>query len=473
MSEIDLKARAGALAAEVQAKMADASLTAAQKSEFLDKADVENTEIAAGIKNLQRARTYRSGNDLTDGDGNPIGQKAAAELAAEDVNAKFAQMKEYAASRKQGMFTFDLGLKAQGVPGLMGDAASGTTAPAALAGGSYFLTGPGGPGVVPNFLPGVVDLKFYQLTIADLFSSTATNSPVVTYLRETAWTNNAAAVAEGATKPTSTNALGRLTEQVGKIANLARTTDEMIQDAPYFWSMVQARLPQGIKREEEVQLLAGAGMPGVNGLLNRSTGFTQGTAALTAVTGLVIPSAGTAGAGAGSSTIASATPGRQIKGTGTAGTAPTGVQIAEGVLLGLNDIRFKTFFEPDAILINPLDWYTVRVAKDAQGQYLGGSFFGTNYGQAQNAGMGGAVDTGLSLWGKRVLTTPVIPQGLILMGAFRDGGTVLRMGGLTVASTNTNGTDFEQNLWTVRAEERVGLLVERPEVFELIQLANA
>jgi HK97 family phage major capsid protein len=469
----DLQARATALAAEVTAKMADTTLTATEKSAFLDKADAENAEIAVLVKNGDRARQYRAGNDLTDGDGNPIGQKSVEQQAASDLNETFAQMKSAAASRKQGMFTYELGMKAQGVPGLMGEAANGTTAPAPLANGSYFLTGAGAPGIVPNFLPGMVDLRFYQLTIADLFSSTATNSPVVTYLRETAWANNAAAVAEGATKPTSTNAYGRLTEQVGKIANLARTTDEMIQDAPYFWSMVQARLPQGVKREEEVQLLAGAGMPGVNGLLNRSTGFTQGATGLTAVTGLSVPSSGTAGAGASSSTITSATPGRQIKGTGTAGTAPTGVQIAEGILLGLNDIRFKTFFEPDAILINPLDWYTVRVAKDAQGQYLGGSFFGTNYGSAQNVSMGGAVDTGLSLWGKRVLTTPVMPQGLVLMGAFKDGGTVLRMGGLTVASTNTNGTDFEQNLWTVRAEERVGLLVERPEVFELLQLANS
>jgi HK97 family phage major capsid protein len=88
-------------------------------------------------------------------------------------------------------------------------------------------------------------------------------------------------------------------------------------------------------------------------------------------------------------------------------------------------------------------------------------------------GIGGAVDSGLTLWGKRVIATPVIPQGFILLGAFRQGGTVLRMGGLTVQSTNTNGTEFEQGIWTVRAEERVGLLVERPELFELVQLENA
>lgn len=471
----ELRAKAASLATEVQAKMADDSLTAAQKSEFLDRATAENAEIATGIKNLERALAFRTGNDLTDGDGRPVDQKSAEQAATGDDAARFAetfaQMKAVAGARSQGRFSFDL--KTQGVTGLMGDAASGTTAPSALSGGSYFLGGTAGPAIAPQFLPGIVDLRFYQNVIAGLFSSIAVDSPVVTYLVESSWTNNAAKTAEGATKPTSTNTIGRLTEQVGKIANLIRVTDEMIQDAPYFWSLVQKRLPEGVQRQEEVQLLAGSGYPGVNGLLNRTTGFTQGTAGLTAVTNLSIPAASTPGAGTSSATIASVTPGRQIKGTGTTGTAPTAVQIAEGVYAGLNDIRFSTFFEPDAILFNPADWATVRLAKDNQGQYLGGSFFGTNYGQAQNVPAGGAVDPGLSLWGKRVVTTPVIPSGYILLGAFNQGGSVLRRGGLTVESTNTNGTDFEQNQWTVRAEERVGLLVERPAVFELIQLANA
>jgi HK97 family phage major capsid protein len=470
-TETELKSRAMALAGEVSAFMADATKTGAEKSEFLDKAEAENNDIAQHMKALEKAKAFRTGNDLTDGDGRPLDTKAPEGAHVEKLNATYAAMALKAKARESaGTFSFDLGLKAQGASGLMGEAAAGTTAPGALSG--YFLGGAGGPSIVPNFLPGIAELQFYDLTVADLFDSTPTNSPIVSYVKETAWTNGADQTAEGQTYNQSTNAIGRLTEEVGKITNLVRTTDEMIQDAPYFWSLVQRRLPQGIKRKEEIQLLAGAGMPGVNGLLNRTTGFTQ-AATITAVTNLVIPAAATPGVGAGSMTVASVTPGRKIKGTGTAGTAPTAVQIAEGIYAALNDIRFKTFFEPDAVLINPLDWATIRLAKDSQGQYLGGSFFGTNYGNAQSVSIGGAVDSGLTLWGKRVIATPVIPQGFILLGAFRQGGTVLRMGGLTVQSTNTNGTEFEQGIWTVRAEERVGLLVERPELFELVQLENA
>ncbi|AUS34607.1 phage major capsid protein [Rhodococcus qingshengii] len=470
-TENELKSRALSLQAEVSAKMADPNLTGAQKAEFLDKAEKENGEIATGMKNLERARHFAAGNDLTRGDGTPVETRDNGEAHYAQLNDTFAQMKAHAAGKKQGNFTFEL--KAQGTTGLMGEAAAGTTAPGALGAGNYFLGGAAGASIAPQFLPGIVEQQFYQLTVADLFSSTPVDSPVVTYVRETAWANGAKATNEGETYGQSTNGVGRLTEQVGKVTNSAKVTDEMIQDAPYFWSLVQRRLPEGLKRQEEVQLIAGSGMPGVNGLLNRTAGFTQGTAGLTAVTNVAFPAAATAGAGTNSGTVASLTPGRQIKGTGTTGTAPTGVQIAEGIFAGLNDIRFKTFFEPDAILMNPLDWATIRLAKDSNGQYLGGSFFGTNYGNSQSIASGGAVDTGLTLWGKRVLTTPVIPQSFILPGAFHTGGTVLRRGGLTVSSTNTNGTEFDQGIWSVKADERIGLLVERPELFELIQLANS
>ena len=121
--------------------------------------------------------------------------------------------------------------------------------------------------------------------------------------------------------------------------------------------------------------------------------------------------------------------------------------------------------------MNPSDFLTIRQSKDGQGQYLGGSFFGYNYGGAQNV-TADVLDPGITLWGKRVVSTPAIPAGYILVGDFAEGGQVLRLGGLQVNVANTNGYDFEQNLWTARAEERVGLLVERPELFELIVLQN-
>lgn len=107
--------------------------------------------------------------------------------------------------------------------------------------------------------------------------------------------------------------------------------------------------------------------------------------------------------------MSSVTPGREV--TGTAGAAPTGTQIAEGILAALTDIRTATFFEPDAIIVNPSDWNTIRLAKATTGEYLGGSFFGYSSGQGVNEGTS-FLDPSLTLWGKRVVSTPAIPVKL-------------------------------------------------------------
>jgi HK97 family phage major capsid protein len=112
------------------------------------------------------------------------------------------------------------------------------------------------------------------------------------------------------------------------------------------------------------------------------------------------------------------------------------------------------------------------LAKDKQDQYLGGSFFGYTYGGAVNEPTS-YLDPGITLWGKRVVATPHIPAGYVLVGDFNEGGMVLRRSGLQVNVSNSNGTDFAQGLWTIRADSRLGLMIERPELFELIKLGSA
>ena len=457
-----LRQQANELVSEVKAKSAafeKGELTSAEFASYMDNIEAKNAEIETAIKAYDQASRLSAGTEMA-----PVAEGAARPNAAAEA---YARIKAAASGHSRDSVDFEIGFKTQGVSGLMGDAASGTSAPSALSG--YFLGGAAGPVIVPEFVPGITELRFYPNQIAALFPSLPVTSPVVTYVRESAWTNSAAGVAEGATKPTSTNSLTRYTEQVGKVAALARVTDELIADAPAFWSLIQQRLAQGVVRKEEVELLAGVGMPGVNGLLNRTTGFTK-PQSVSAVTNLVIPASATPGVGAGTSTVSSVTPGREV--TGTAGAAPTGTQIAEGILAALTDIRTATFFEPDAIVLNPADWNTIRLQKATTGEYLGGSFFSYSSGQGVNEGTS-FLDPGLTLWGKRVVSTPAIPAGYILVGAFSDGGMVLRRDGLRVNVTNTNGTDFEQNLWTARAESRVGLMIERPEVFELIKLTTS
>ena len=468
MSRGALVQRAKELEAESASHTADfeaGKITKAEYGERVAKAYDECQEIKKDLEVYRKAAELSGGTEVAPADPQ-IKQLADERMAsAKAVSEEYAQLKAFASSKRQGSFAFDLGLKTQGEANLMGENAYGTTAGVALTAGQYFLPGTAGPSVLPDFIPGILELRWYDNVIASLFPTFPTDSPVVSYVRETNWTNNSAATGEGQTFPTSTNQITRYTAQLGKVANIARVTDETIQDAPYFWALVQKRTAQGVARQEEVQILAGNGYPGVEGLLSLSTSFTL-PQTVSAVTNLVVPASGTPGEGASSATISSVTPGRLI---GT--SAPTAPQIANGVLSMLTDIRVTHFFEPSAIVMNPYDWYTIRTWQDANGQYLAGSPFFTDYGQPQNNVRPDiqAVDPTANIWGKRVAITPAIPQGYVLVGDFTNGAQLLRKGGLRVELVNTNGYDFEQGMWTMRAYTRVGLAVERPELFELAQ----
>lgn len=460
-------------------------ITAAEFSQYMENVQKRDEELSTTLKAYSAAAKFSAGPDEDTNAGlSPEVRVDAGTKRAQENWATYKKLREAAAtSGARGSFSFELDVKhgndirtkAQGATGLMGIDASGTTAPTFTDGGrdgELFPGGPAGPVVEPHFVPGIRELRFYPNVVASLFPSMPVSGPIVTYVRETGGVYNAAGVLEGATKPTSADAVERYSETIGKIANLKRVTDELIQDAPLFWALVQNRGVQGVTKREEVELLAGAGVPGIMGLLQRSavsagssypTGFTA-VETVAPVTNLKV--GGGKGSGSAELTVASVTPGRKVTKDG----AKDGTIIAEAVLQAITDIRLNCFYEPDAILMNPADWQAVRLAKDSNGQYLGGSFFGTNYGLAANAG-GIGTEESLTLWGKRVVSSPVMPQGLFLTGAFADAGQVLRRGGLRVDVTNTNGFDFEQNLWTLRVEERVGLMVDAPELFVLTQIA--
>lgn len=509
---LGLKQQAVELQREVSEKLKavdEGKITGAEFAQYMEKAGEQNEDISKGMKAYNAARgMFGSEGSGEDESGRPpVITKSFKQKRAEENWQRYKGLQKMASDnmqhiatggtgQNQGSFSFNIelksvngdrwgvaipdesqmGQKAQGVAGLQGVTATGTTVPATgtVAPGAYFLAGGGAGAVVePEFEPGIAEMRFYPNVIESLFPSIPVSGGVVSYVKQTAFNNNAAPTPEGATKPTSSIGVTRYSDTIGKITNLERVTDETIEDAPQFWALVQQDGVLGVSRRFEVELLAGTGMPGINGLLNRNaaagglsypSGFLV-PATVTAVTNVVI--GGAAGSGSATETVASITPGRKF-------TLPTdltkGTAMAEALLTAITDIRLATFFEPDAIILNPANWQDIRLAKDANGQYLGGSFFGTNYGNAANAGNLG-IEANLSLWGKRVVSTPVQPNNLPIVGDFADGGKILRRGGMRVDVTNMNGFDFEQNLWTMRAEIRAGLQVKRPEVFEIVQFA--
>lgn len=280
--------------------------------------------------------------------------------------------------------------------------------------------------VVPVYQNGILPTLFRRLTVADLMPNAGIGGPTLIYMQETAVTNGAATVAEGAAKPASDITIAQVTEVIRKIATTAKISDEMLADASYVGGYVSGRLVLFVQLAEEDQLLNGNGTaPNIRGLMNRT-----GLATAVAVPG-----------------------------------SPTQTDRVDSIYSQISAIRSTAFLEPDGIVMNPTDWKTIRLNKDANNQYFGGGPFTGAYGNGANTTDSGNLGENPDLWGCRVVVTPAIAAGTALVGAFGTGAQVFRRSGITVEMTNSNEDDFKNNLVAMRAEERLGLAVYRPGAF--------
>jgi len=382
-----------------------------------------------------------------------------------DFQAVFGFEKDF---RRKVDAAYELGLKDSSESGtLMGEGVYGSSTPTGV-GQNPFLSGAFGPGILPDFRPGIVEQLLYKLTINDLISSFGTNAPNISYLTESLLNLNANQVAEAGTFPFSSIEVSRTYAQVGKIANALTISDEAVADAPTLYNFVQGRLLTGLQRQEEVQILAGPGYPGVGGLLSFAGSFTASSASsiygATSYTGssVAFPQAGTTGAGVAAQTISSLAYGRKVSG---GGSYPDPLVVSLNLKDAAVDIELAVFESPTAHIMHPRDWQRLETAQDANSQFMNTSMFGNVYGVSRGPVM--------SLWGIPVVTTPLMPVGTILTGWF-DPQTVqlARRQGVQMQMTNTNEADFIQGKITVRADERLGLLCYRPTAFQLTYLST-
>jgi HK97 family phage major capsid protein len=273
-------------------------------------------------------------------------------------------------------------------------------------------TASGGDLIVTQYRPGILPLLFKRLTVADLLASGTTDSNSVTYMKETTFTNAAAAVAEGQPKPESTLIFDQVTDLVSKIAHWLPVTDEMLEDVSQIRSYIDARLRLGLQLTEEDELLNGSGTaPHLQGLRNRS--------------GL------------------------------TTATTRTGSQTnADAVFVAMMAVFNGSFVMPTGTIMNPANWQTTQLSKDGNGQYYGSGPF--------------AGPQPPTLWGLPVVVTPSITANEAFTGAFSSAAQVFRKGGVRVEASNSHSDFFVRNLTAIRAEERLALAVYRPAAFSKV-----
>lgn len=282
------------------------------------------------------------------------------------------------------------------------------------------------PMVTPSGVAGAladVQERLYEgprrrLVVADLLGQETTTRAAVTYFVESETVNGAVStVAEGAKKPlVSFGDPTPVTEQVRKIAAVLKESDEMVDDLPWLASSIENRGLYLVQLFEEDQLLNGNGSgTNLNGILNR-TGILKGQ------------------------------------------TAADEGNVADAIFRAMTDISTNSPFTADGIVINPADYQTLRLAKDANSQYYGGGFFAGQYGQ-------GGITEQPPIWGLRTVVTPAIAAGTVLVGAFRAGASVIRRQGIGIEIANQNEDDFVNNRIAIRIEERLALAVRYPKAF--------
>ena len=256
----------------------------------------------------------------------------------------------------------------------------------------------------------VVEAARVPLVVRDLFGAENISGSTLVYLVEGAMQGAPAVTAEGAEKPQIHFAEPTpKTVSLAKIACHIKESDEYINDYPFLASAINGRLLYELGLVEQNKL--------VTDLLGTS-GIQTGTYAANA----------------------------------------TASDIADAILQAAMDVQNSSGFAADAILINPADWYTLRVGKDGEDRYYGGGYFGGQ--SVQN------------LWGINVCVSPAVDAGTIVVGAYKTCASVVQNGGVSVEAVNTNEDDFVKNLMTIRAEERLALAVRRPAGFKKLTKAS-
>ncbi len=254
---------------------------------------------------------------------------------------------------------------------------------------------------------GIIMPGLRRMTIRDLLAPGTTSSNNVEYTRETGFTNNASMIAEGGDKPYSDITFELENAPVRTIAHLFKASRQLLDDAPGLQSYIDARARYGLQLKEEAQFLYGNG-----------TG--QNLFGIVPQAAVFAPS-----------------------------FSPAFEQAIDRLRLALLQAVLAEF-PANGIVLNPIDWAGIELTKDQEGRYIIG-----------NAASG----TQPLLWNLPVVETTAMVQNQFLVGAFNLAAQVFDRMDIEVLISTENDKDFEKNMVSIRAEERVALAVYRPESF--------
>ena len=248
------------------------------------------------------------------------------------------------------------------------------------------------------------------LVVADLFSAGAITGTVLQYPVFDELEGNATMVEEtGAAPQVHWKDPTWKQDKIGKVASFFGISEDMMDDLSWVIVEINDAAQYDLKLQEETQLLSGDGSENnLTGLFNREIQTMDNK---------------------------------------------DGLSDADRLSKAALQITTTTNFQADAYVMNPLDFWKLTIAKDANGNYLN-------------------LTDGAKLWNIPTVATAAITEGTALVGAFKS-AKVLRKGGLVVKMTDSDTDDFLHFKQKCRVSERLGLQVKYPKAFVKVTLGKA
>ena len=253
-----------------------------------------------------------------------------------------------------------------------------------------------------------------QLRIRDLLPVSPISQTSVEYVKYT-FTNNAAIIydsspspngrRENILKPLSDMSMTIANETAETIAHLVYASKQILQDIPQLRSIIDTELIYGLKFVEEDEILNGDGTAGhLNGLINQAAAYD----------------------------------------TGLNEAGDTRIDKIRRAILQARLAHYPV----DGIVLSPTDWAIIETTKDADNRYIIGDPRGV---------------IGPGLWGKRIVESDSMADGNFLVGAFGMAARLYDLEQANIESTDSHEDFFRRNMIAIRAEERLILVVTRPQ----------
>lgn len=259
----------------------------------------------------------------------------------------------------------------------------------------------------------VPDVKFdpsRTVHMRSLIPNGTTDAQTIRFPKESAYTDNAAATAQGSTLGQSDFDITATSVNVEKIGTFMRITEEMLADTPQLTSYLSARVPSKVLSKEDEEILSGDGSsPNLSGLRTDGTAFT----------------------------------------TSSGGLFYQSVESAnefDVLIVALNQLALANY-SADTIIVNPTDFHKIVLLKSTANEYLKNQVI---------QGIQPAIN------GVPITLSTAMPNGKFLVGNLAAATQYWVRDGLGVEFSREDSTNFRDGFVTVRAQLRAALTNYQP-----------